>query len=150
MMRPALLAKIAATVLVVGGGVGWALYSTSGTAFQYYKHVDEITHSLAQWRGKPLDLHGFVMPGSIQRRLDREKQQQEYKFLVINCGEHVEVTYAGGIVPDTFKDGAEVVCKGSFDDGSDVFHSTEIMAKCPSKYQMSPAARTMCAKGQGN
>ena len=149
-MRTALVIKVVATVVVVGGGVGWALYSTAGSAFEYYKHVDEVTSTMAQWRKRPLQLHGFVMPGSIQRRLDRDKQQLEYKFIEVNCGEHVEVTYAG-TMPDTFKDGAEVVCKGMFsDEATPVFHSTEVMAKCPSKYQMSPAAQTLCAKGKGN
>ena len=144
--RSALL-KILATVAVIGGGLGTALYSTAGSAFEYYKHVDEVAGSLGQWQKKPLQLHGFVVPGSIERRIDRDRQQVEYKFLEINCGQHVAVRYAG-LVPDTFKDGAEVVVKGKFDGAT--FHSSEVMAKCPSKYQMTSAPSTMCARGKGN
>lgn len=139
--------KVAATLLVIGGGVGWALYSTADDAFQYYKHVDEIADQLDAWQGKPLELHGFVLPGTIQRRLDREQQQLEYKFTEINCDRQVEVRYAG-VVPDTFKDAAEVVVKGKFT--GNLFQATEILAKCPSKYQMQTGQTTMCARGAGN
>lgn len=139
--------KVAATLLVIGGGVGWALYSTADDAFQYYKHVDEIADQLDAWQGKPLELHGFVLPGTIQRRLDREQQQLEYKFTEINCDRQVEVRYAG-VVPDTFKDAAEVVVKGKFT--GNLFQATEILAKCPSKYQMQIGQTTMCARGAGN
>ena len=38
-----------------------------------------------------------------------------------------------GVVPDTFKTGAEVIVEGSLKDG--VFHAKILMTKCPSKYQ---------------
>src|SRR5438105_3702255 len=106
--------KIAVSVLVAGSAVALLLWSTAGNALEYYKHVDEVAPRRTEWQGKPLQLHGFVVPGSIQRRLDRERQQIEYKFQATNCGQTVDVRYAG-TVPDTFKDGAEVVCKGTFD-----------------------------------
>jgi cytochrome c-type biogenesis protein CcmE len=139
--------KVAVSVLVVGGGVALLLYSTTGNAFEYYKHVDEVATQRADWQRKPLQLHGFVVPGSIQRRLDRERQQIEYRFQEVNCGQTVEVLYAG-TVPDTFKDGAEVVCKGKFD--GEAFHSTEVMAKCPSKYQATQGPQSLCTRGKAN
>ncbi len=45
----------------------------------------------------------------------------------------VTVRYTG-IVPDNFKDDAEVIVTGTL--GSDgVFTGTEVLAKCPSKYE---------------
>jgi len=135
--------KIAASVAVIGAGTGYLLWSTAGTAMEYYKHVDEVVAQRDQWRGKHMQLHGFVAPGSIRRRI-------EYKFTEVNCGKEIEVRYAG-TVPDTFKDGAEVVVKGKLQ--GDVFHSTEVMAKCPSKYQANQAEAghdAMCATGRAN
>lgn len=126
------LVKALVSVVAIGGGVGYLLWSTSGNAFEYYKHVDEVAAKRGEWQGKPLQLHGYVVPGSIKKRFDREGGRLEYKFEQINCGQKVDVIYAGTI-PDTFKDGAEVVAKGRFD--GDTFHSTEVMAKCPSKYE---------------
>jgi cytochrome c-type biogenesis protein CcmE len=64
----------------------------------------------------------------------------EYRFKVQNnparsgqSGGVVDATYTG-IVPDTFKDEAEVVLKGQLT--STGFHTDPngVMAKCPSKY----------------
>src|SRR6185369_5966154 len=94
-------------------GIGYLFYSSAGEAFEYYKHIDEVMNEPQKWQGKHLQLHGFVVPGSIMRRLDHEHQQVEYKFKAVNCGATVDVRYSG-TVPDTFKDRAEVVVKGGF------------------------------------
>jgi cytochrome c-type biogenesis protein CcmE len=45
----------------------------------------------------------------------------------------VTVRYTG-VVPDTFKDDAEVIVTGTL--GSDgVFQASDLLAKCPSKYE---------------
>ncbi len=137
------------TVAVVVGGIGYLFYSSAGEAFEYYKHVDEVMSEPQRWEGKHVQMHGFVVPDSIMKRIDRDHQQVEYKFRVTNCGPEVPVRYAG-TVPDTFKDRAEVVLKGELKDGA--FHATEISAKCPSKYQAaadSPTV-TMCTRGDKN
>src|SRR5262245_12509452 len=101
-----------ATLAVVAGGIGYLFYSSAGEAFEYYKHVDEVMAEPARWDGKHLQMHGFVVPESIKKRLDKDHQQIEYKFRAVNCGSELEVRYAG-TVPDTFKDRAEVVVKGT-------------------------------------
>jgi len=47
-------------------------------------------------------------------------------------GKVLRATYTG-IVPDTFKNDAEVVLEGTL--GPDGFHATGMTAKCPSKYE---------------
>jgi cytochrome c-type biogenesis protein CcmE len=119
---------LASSALVIGL-VGYAVSDTQ--SFEYYKHVDEVMRDPGAWRDKRLQLHGFVVPGSIKKRIDRDHQKLEYKFSVENCGAVTEARFAG-VVPDTFKEGAEVVLKGQIQ--GDVFHTSEVMAKCPSKY----------------
>jgi len=138
-----------ATLLIIVGGLAYLFYSSAGEAFEYYKHVDEVMHEPQRWNGKHLQVHGFVVPDTIMKRLDKDHQQIEYKFKVTNCGSEVEARYAG-TVPDTFKDRAEVVLKGTLSDG--VFKASEISAKCPSKYQQAADAPsvTMCTKGDKN
>jgi cytochrome c-type biogenesis protein CcmE len=80
------------------------------------------------WYGKRLQLHGFVVNDSILRRRD----SLEYQFRMESDGAVVPVRYTG-VVPDTFKGGAEVVVKGRL--GPDGFKADSIMAKCPSKYE---------------
>ncbi len=138
------------TLLIVIGGIGFLFWSSAGEAFEYYKHVDEVMSEPARWQGKQMQVHGFVLPESIQKRMDKEHQQIEYKFVAINCGKEINVRYAG-TVPDTFKDRAEVVLKGKLKDG--VFTAQEVSAKCPSKYEAkggrSPAL-SLCTRGDQN
>lgn len=142
---PALL-----TLSLLVGGLVYLFYSSAGEAFEYYKHVDEVMTDPGHWEGKRLQLHGFVVPGSIMRKMDRDHQQIEYKFQAINCDKTIDVRYAG-TVPDTFKDRAEVVLKGTLVDAAN-FKANEISAKCPSKYEMKAdsAAATMCTRGDRN
>ncbi len=56
-----------------------------------------------------------------------------YQFVISEGGKNINVLYQG-IVPDTFKDGAQVVATGSLkEDGS--FVASELLAKCASKYE---------------
>ena len=129
--------KIGATVLVLGLAFGGLMYSTLSEGTEYYKHVDEVMANPAAWNGKRLQLHGFIVDHSILRRPDT----LDYRFQVQSNGKIVPVRYSG-VVPDTFKDGAEVVLKGQLvGDYFDVAPNG-VMAKCPSKYEAktSPAA----------
>lgn len=132
--RPFLLGL---SLLVVVGGLGFLLADSAG--FEYYKHVDEVAQDPGKWHDKRLQLHGFVVPGSIGKRIDRDHQKLEYKFRVENCGAVAEARFAG-VVPDTFKEGAEVVLKGKFEGAS--FQTSEVMAKCPSKYAQAGEAQS--------
>ncbi len=60
-----------------------------------------------QWKGKSLQLHGFVVKGTWGQK----PNTLEYQFKVENKGKVVLASYTG-ILPDTFKDEAEVVLKG--------------------------------------
>ena len=129
--------KIGATVLVLGLAFGGLMYSTLSEGTEYYKHVDEVMANPGAWHCKRLQLHGFVVDHSILRRPDT----LDYRFQVQSNGKIVPVRYSG-VVPDTFKDGAEVVLKGQLvGDYFDV-EPNGVMAKCPSKYEAktSPAA----------
>jgi cytochrome c-type biogenesis protein CcmE len=121
--------KIALSVLVAGGALASLLWATVSSGAEYYKHVDEVALQPGNWAGKRLQLHGTVAAGSIQRR----RGTLDYRFVVERNGRSIPVDYSG-IVPDTFKDKSEVVVKGRLrPDGR--FAGTEVMAKCPSKYE---------------
>jgi cytochrome c-type biogenesis protein CcmE len=72
-----------------------------------------------------------VVPGSIQR----DAANQRIAFEVSDGARGFPVTYQG-IVPDTFTDAndIEVIMSGKL--GRDgVFHATEVLAKCGSRYE---------------
>src|SRR5262245_2046019 len=118
-------AKIGATSIVLVAAFGMLMYSTLGESMQYYKYVDEGMAQPAAWEGKKLQVHGNVVPGSRKRKRD----SLEYVFDLQRNGKVVRAYYSG-IVPDTFKDNAEVVLTGHLT--ADGFMATEMTAKCPS------------------
>jgi cytochrome c-type biogenesis protein CcmE len=128
--------KIGATLLVLGLAFAGLMYSTLSEGTEFYKHVDEVMANPGAWQGKRLQLHGFVVDKSILRRPDT----LDYRFQVQSNGKVVPVRYTG-VVPDTFKDGAEVVLKGRLGPDGFAVDRDGVMAKCPSKYNaQSPAA----------
>ena len=124
-------AKIGATSFVLLVAFGILLYSTLGESMQYYKYVDEVMAEPQVWHGKPLQVHGYVVKGSIGRKRDA----LEYQFDLQRNGKTIRAYYTG-IVPDTFKDDSEVVLTGQLTDQG--FMATDMTAKCPSKYEEAP------------
>ena len=136
--------KIALTALVLGLAFGGLFWSTLRDGTEYFKNLDEFLPQQQTWQGKQLQLHGNVVPGSIMRS---RANSLEWRFKVQNNpakggggepGGIVNASYTG-VVPDTFKDEAEVVLKGKL--SPDGFHvdPNGVMAKCPSKYETKDA-----------
>ena len=121
--------KIAVTAAVLALALGGLFYSTLAEGTEYYVHVDEVMTDPGAWQGKRLQLHGFVVDKSIFVK----PQTLEYVFQIQNKGSVVHANYTG-IVPDTFKDGSEVVLKGHLSPNGFAVEPNGVMAKCPSKY----------------
>jgi cytochrome c-type biogenesis protein CcmE len=143
------LGKIVLTAVVAVGGVGFLVKSSVGSA-QHYMMVHELLASdMASWTGKELKVHGFVEAGSIHESI--VNQETHRTFVLEREGKKIRV-FSEGPKPDTFKDKSEVVATGHLTPAADmkklaeslgvviesdmpyVVDSTELMAKCPSKY----------------
>jgi cytochrome c-type biogenesis protein CcmE len=118
------------TSLVLALAFGGLMFTTLGEATEYYKHVDEVMVQPEQWYGKKLQLHGFA------KEVSRKPSSLEYRFAVESNGQSVMATYKG-VVPDTFKNDAEVVLKGTLSPEGFSVAPNGVMAKCPSKYEPS-------------
>ena len=134
-MTPKVL-KIAVTCLVLAGALGGLMYTTLQEGTEYYMHVDEVMTDQAAWQGKRLQLHGFVSD------LHQRPNTLDYRFQVQNNGKVITAEYSG-VVPDNFKNGAEVVLKGQLHPQGFTVSPNGVMAKCPSKYNpKAPVAGT--------
>jgi cytochrome c-type biogenesis protein CcmE len=150
-MDKSTLGKIILTAAVAIGGVGFLVKSSVGSA-QHYKMVDDLLSSdLTSWKDKELKVHGWVESGSIIEKI--VTQETHRTFLLQKGGKKIRV-FSAGPKPDTFKDQSEVVATGHLVASTDprikevadglgisiesdmpyVVDSTELMAKCPSKY----------------
>jgi len=136
------LVRVVLTALVLVLGFGGLLWSTLREGTEYYKHVDEVMSQPEAWYGKRLQLHGFVVRDSILRRPD----SLDYRFRIHSKGAVVPAAYSG-IVPDTFKDDAEVVLKGTLTSEGFRVDPNGVMAKCPSKYEAKPASSPAARPG---
>jgi cytochrome c-type biogenesis protein CcmE len=126
-------AKLGITGLVLAMAFGALLYTSLDSNAEYYKHVDEVASSPQQWQGKKLQLHGYA------KQISRKRDALVYQFDVENNGKVVRAYYTG-IVPDTFKEGAEVVVQGTLmADGTFQVKPDGVIAKCPSKYDAKSA-----------
>ena len=128
-------AKIGLSVVVLGAAFGGLFYSSLAEGTSYYKHVEEVMASPEQWHGKRLQIHGFVTKNSILKK----RESLDYRFTIESKGHTVQASYTG-VVPDTFKDGAEVVIKGRLGPHGFDVDPNGVTAKCPSKYDASPNA----------
>lgn len=117
--------------LVIVAGIGYMVTSSvnDGSALEYFKDVHQALATPKRWIDKRLRLRGNVVAGTIQKK----KASLEYRFAMYSGDRWVEVNYRG-LVPDTFKDCAEVVVKGKLLNAKE-FKADEITAKCPSKYE---------------
>jgi cytochrome c-type biogenesis protein CcmE len=106
------------------------LVVTVSEGASYYKHVDEVMVAPEQWYGKNMSLHGFV----VDRSIEYVPGTLNYRFK-IKTGDHVVQAAYTGVVPDTFKDGSEVVLKGRLSPGGFEVERNGVTAKCPSKYE---------------
>jgi cytochrome c-type biogenesis protein CcmE len=86
-------------------------------------------------------VHGYVSPGSIQRDVEAKAVtfavQQDPPHAAGMQADGLAVRFATLELPDLFKDGAEVVVEGELRGSGHtaVFEATNVLAKCPSKFQ---------------
>lgn len=124
--------KIGATAGVLVAALSGLMYTTLSEGTEYYKHVDEVMSDPTAWQGKRMSLHGYVVEKSILAKPDT----LEYRFQIQSNGKVVAARYTG-VMPDTFKDGSEVVLKGQLGPHGFDVSPNGVMAKCPSKYEAS-------------
>jgi cytochrome c-type biogenesis protein CcmE len=79
-------AKIGVTSLVLLTAFGVLMYTTLGESMQYYKYVDEVVAQPDAWKDKNLQVHGYVVPGSIGKKRDT----LDYRFEIQRNGPEVE------------------------------------------------------------
>ena len=113
------------------GGVGYLIFSGLSENSTYFLDVAEAKvqdqSKLGNIRLFGTVQNGTIVPPSEGLGVSFNLEDQHDK------SQTMQVRYTG-IVPDTFKDGAEVIVEGGVQpDGT--FSAKVLMTKCPSKYQ---------------
>lgn len=132
-MNQSTVAKVVLTV-AIGLGVTGFFFHSSRKHTSHYKMVDEVAVAPDHWNGKQLKVHGWVEAGSIVEKV--VDQEMHRTFVLEHKGRRIAVRNTGP-KPDTFRDKSEVVAEGKvvLENGEPVLLATNLMAKCPSKYE---------------
>jgi cytochrome c-type biogenesis protein CcmE len=117
--RKTWVAAITLIVAGIGGLAAWALMTPNAVA--YYKTPSEMNNAT----GERIRLGGRIVDGSLRR------DGTVVRFQVTDGTEQVAVRYAGE-VPDTLKDGTDVIAEGHA--RGDTFVADRVLAKCSSKF----------------
>ncbi len=96
----------------------------------YYKTVDELLNDTGRFAGQSIRVNGALVPDSLRQKPGTD----QYRFKVSKRGKIMEVAYAG-VLPDAMGDGQDVIVHGIFSEKKNIFSATEILTKCPSKYE---------------
>ena len=112
--------------------VVWTIYltnvenDTNSLTVRYYT-IEELSTKEASIT--KVKVGGLIKPDSI---IINDTDQLKVSFYVYQGSDSLKVYYYG-IRPDLFKDNAEVVVAGAFDDN--LIIATELQTKCASRYE---------------
>ncbi|HMI87231.1 MAG TPA: cytochrome c maturation protein CcmE [Polyangiaceae bacterium] len=127
--------RLLVVLLVMTGGIVALVMTSFKDAAVYSKNVDQVLAEGRSLGARQLRVEGNLVHGSLTRR----EQPCEYRFTIKGKEAVLPVSYAKCIVPDTFRDVPNmdlgVTVEGKLG-ANGQFEATQVLAKCPSKYEM--------------
>jgi cytochrome c-type biogenesis protein CcmE len=129
-MKKKRLLKVVLSAVLVVGAIGYLVVSSFGKTMVYYKTVDELLNDTSKYSGTPIRINGVLVPESLMQK----PGTHQYRFQMSKRGKVLDVSYLG-IVPDSMEDGRDLIVQGEFNVQAGLFDATEILTKCPSKYE---------------
>ena len=129
--------QIGLGVVLVGAVAAFILWPTSDGEAEgvlEYAYVEEVVSQPELYADREFKVHGIVLPGTVRQK---KNTSGDYRFEIEHQGERLKVHYTD-MVPDTFAEGGEVVLTGRLNEAGDTVESSEMSAKCPSKYEEEP------------
>ncbi len=93
--------------------------------------VSEFVAKAGSFTGKQVRVVGEIVPGSV----NQDTKNFTLSFTIADGNVSLPVVYQG-VVPDTFKEGTDIVVEGKSDQQG-VFQASQLITKCPAKYEPS-------------
>lgn len=127
-----------ALVMIMVGVVGLVMTSFKDSTI-YSKGVDQVVADKGKWVGRNVRVEGTLVRGTLKFR----EKPCEYQFDATRAGATIHVRYASCIKPDTLRDDMPdvgVTAEGKLSAQGD-FIASNVLAKCPSKYEMKDKAQ---------
>lgn len=121
--------KIGLSFAIVAVLLLWLTFSGFNENMQYYVSIEQAKSMTSEVQSQGLRVKGYLVPGSVVR----SPNSLDVKFVIEDKGHEMTVHYDKEL-PDTFRDGSEVLVEGNYA-SEGYFDARNLMAKCPSKYE---------------
>ena len=109
--------------------VGYLFYLSFGSSVSYYVTVSEFTTRGTELYDTTVRVAGKIADSPI----DWDAENLELRFYITEGGDTLAVIYHGAS-PSGFKAGANILVEGKYDSDG-IFRASQIIMKCPSKYE---------------
>ncbi len=117
---------------IIGGIIVLVFLAIGGYSF-LNSSVEYATLSKAEQTGKKVQVTGTWVKDMGS---EFDPSRNTFSFYLKDEENRIARVVLNGAKPNNFDIATSVVCKGSYKDGS--FHASEILTKCPSKYEGNP------------
>jgi cytochrome c-type biogenesis protein CcmE len=114
--------------IAILAALAYLIYANTQANAQYYMTINELK-GCSTCGIESVRVEGVVQAGSIVR----DDQQQQVKFVITEGAQTLPVTYTG-VVPDIFRNGAQVVVEGHYSSQSNFLQAQTLLTKCPSRF----------------
>lgn len=119
--------KFLVGIVLILASISYLIFTAFQSYSVYYFKVSELNGQSLSLEGKSIRVMGQVQAGSV----DWSAKDLILRFTLVEGGATLPVVYQG-VVPDTFKVGAEVVVEGQYTPKG--LQANTLLAKCPSRY----------------
>jgi cytochrome c-type biogenesis protein CcmE len=120
---------------LVAAAITFLVMSSPDEGVLEYVYADKVVDAPEDFVDREFKVHGNVVEGTLRQ----DAGDDTYYFVIEFKGRRLKVAY-DDLLPDTFVEGGEVVLTGRLDEDAMLFVSSEMTAKCPSKYEEQPGA----------
>ncbi|HET6229784.1 MAG TPA: cytochrome c maturation protein CcmE [Longimicrobiaceae bacterium] len=127
--------KFVAGALVVAGVIGYLMVTGMRDSMVYYYTPNELAAKItadASMHEVGVKVGGRVVPGTVH--FDQRTLDLRFDVVDIATGKTRFPVHYQGPLPDTFKEGRDVVAEGKLT-ASGVFEASNVLTKCGSRYE---------------
>jgi cytochrome c-type biogenesis protein CcmE len=125
--------KVIFAVLLIVAAFSYLITVGLKEGSMYYLEVSEFTEKIDSVAGEKIRVNGAVIPDSIN--YDTSKGELSFTLKDTEGPQKLNVIYRGAPPDLVDREGVTIVAEGIYNSSMKLFYSTNLLVKCPSKYE---------------